>query len=67
LPALLAVEMEGAAVAQVCFEFGIPFAVIRTISDAANEEAPLDFLQFIQRVAARYAFGIVHRLCAALR
>ena len=67
LPALLAVEMEGAAVAQVCFEFGIPFAVIRTISDAANEEAPLDFMQFIQRVAARYAFGIVRRLCGALQ
>jgi adenosylhomocysteine nucleosidase len=59
--------MEGAAVAQVCFEFGIPFAVIRTISDAANEEAPLDFMQFIQRVAARYAFGIVRRLCGALQ
>jgi len=67
LPALLAVEMEGAAVAQVCFEFGIPFAVIRTISDAANEGAPLDFMQFIQRVAARYAFGIVRRLCGALQ
>lgn len=62
LPELLAVEMEGAAVAQVCFEFGVPFAVIRTISDAANEDAPVDFLQFIERVAARYAFGIVKRL-----
>jgi adenosylhomocysteine nucleosidase len=66
LPALLAVEMEGAAVAQVCFEFGVPFAVIRTISDTADEEAPLDFMQFIERVAARYAFGIVRRLCASL-
>ena len=65
-PALLAVEMEGAAVAQVCFEFGVPFAVVRTISDGANEEAPVDFLQFIERVAARYAFGIVKRLCAEL-
>ncbi|KIF80008.1 5'-methylthioadenosine/adenosylhomocysteine nucleosidase [Noviherbaspirillum autotrophicum] len=64
LPPLLAVEMEGAAVAQVCFEFGVPFAVIRTVSDAANEDAPVDFMQFIERVAARYAFGIVKRLCA---
>jgi adenosylhomocysteine nucleosidase len=63
-PDLLAVEMEGAAVAQVCFEFGVPFAVARTISDNANEDAPVDFLQFIQRVAARYAFGIVRLLCS---
>lgn len=61
-PALLAVEMEGAAVAQVCFEFGVPFAVVRTISDGANEESPHDFMQFIDRVASRYAFGIIKRL-----
>lgn len=66
LPSLLAVEMEGAAVAQVCFEFGVPFAVVRTISDGANEDAPVDFLQFIERVAARYAFGIVKRFCTEL-
>jgi adenosylhomocysteine nucleosidase len=62
LPTLLAVEMEGAAVAQVCAEFGVPFAVIRTISDGADEDAPMDFMQFIERIAARYAFGIVKRL-----
>jgi adenosylhomocysteine nucleosidase len=63
LPELLAVEMEGAAVAQVCYEFGVPFAVIRTISDDANETAPTDFIEFVNRVASRYAFGIVKRLC----
>ena len=63
IPELLAVEMEGAAVAQVCFEFGIPFSVIRTISDNANEDSPKDFIQFIDRIAAQYAFHIIRRAC----
>jgi adenosylhomocysteine nucleosidase len=62
-PDLLAVEMEGAAVAQVCFEFGLPFAVIRTISDGANEQSAMAFVYFIERVASRYALHIVQRLC----
>ena len=60
---LLAVEMEGGAVAQVCFEFGLPFAVVSTNSGGSNEDATADFMQFIERVASRYAFGIVRRLC----
>jgi adenosylhomocysteine nucleosidase len=63
IPDLLAVEMEGAAVAQVCFEFGLPFAIIRSISDGANENSAMDFVHFIERVAARYTFHIVKRLC----
>lgn len=63
LPGLVAVEMEGAAVAQVCYELGIPCAVIRTISDNANEDAATDFLSFVTAVAARYAFYIVRRYC----
>ncbi len=63
LPGLLAVEMEGAAVAQVCFELGVPFAVIRTISDNANEQAAHDFMRFVKTVASRYAFNIVMRFC----
>lgn len=65
LPGLLAVEMEGAAVAQVCFELGVPFAVIRTVSDNANETAATDFMQFVKAVASRYAFHIVMRFCQA--
>jgi adenosylhomocysteine nucleosidase len=66
LPGLVAVEMEGAAVAQVCYELGIPCAVIRTISDNANEDAATDFLTFVSAVAARYAFHIVRRYCQSL-
>jgi adenosylhomocysteine nucleosidase len=65
LPGLIAVEMEGAAVAQVCFEMGVPFAVLRTISDNANENAATDFMRFVKSVAARYAFHIVRRFCLA--
>ena len=66
LPGLLAVEMEGAAVAQVCFELGVPFAVIRTISDNANEDAAHDFMRFVTAVASKYAFHIVTRFCRVL-
>jgi adenosylhomocysteine nucleosidase len=63
LPGLVAVEMEGAAVAQVCYELNLPCAVIRTISDNANENAATDFMRFVKSVAARYALLIVRRFC----
>ena len=65
-PDLLAVEMEGAAVAQVCFEFGVPFSVIRTISDNADTQSAVDFLAFIREVASVYAFYTTRRLCSIL-
>jgi adenosylhomocysteine nucleosidase len=63
LPGVLAVEMEGAAVAQACHELDIPFAIIRAISDNANENAATDFMRFVKSVAAQYAFHIVRRFC----
>ncbi|MEW6724252.1 MAG: 5'-methylthioadenosine/adenosylhomocysteine nucleosidase [Bacillota bacterium] len=54
----LAVEMEGAAVAQVCAWRGVPCAVIRAISDTADGQAPVDFRQF-QAEVARISAGIV--------
>ena len=63
----LAVEMEGAAVAQVCHDYGVPFAAVRTISDRADEHAAADFQHFVTHVASRYALGIVDRLMRALQ
>ena len=62
LPSTVAVEMEGAAVAQVCYENDLPFCVLRTISDSANEEALVDFPKFIQKVSSRYSYGILKEL-----
>ena len=55
----LAVEMEGAAVAQVCLDYGVPFAAVRTISDRADDDAHVDFAQFVDEVASHYAHAIV--------
>lgn len=59
LPEALAVEMEGAALAQVCHDFGVPFAVLRTISDRADDSAHVDFVRFIDAVAAKASADIV--------
>lgn len=62
LPDTLCVEMEGAAVAQVCYEYHIPFTIIRTISDSAGDESHIDFHKFIQEVASKYSAAIVQQL-----
>ena len=59
LPQALAVEMEGAAVAQVCADFGTRFAVLRTISDRADDSAHVDFQRFVADVASAYTHAIV--------
>ncbi|PLS33777.1 5'-methylthioadenosine/S-adenosylhomocysteine nucleosidase [Carnobacterium maltaromaticum] len=46
-PDALASEMEGAAIAQVCYQFDVPFVIIRAMSDVADEEAGVSFDEFI--------------------
>jgi hypothetical protein len=51
IPGALAVEMEGAAVAQVCADEGVPLAAVRVISDSADAHAPASFATFVEQVA----------------
>src|SRR5690606_38810696 len=46
-------EMEGAAVAQVCRRAGVPFVIVRSISDTADHAAEVSFREFTPLAAAR--------------
>ena len=66
LPEALAVEMECAAIAQVCHDYGVPLAAVRTISDRADDDAHVDFPRFIQTIASRYSVAVLDRLLSTL-
>jgi adenosylhomocysteine nucleosidase len=66
LPQVACVEMEGAAVAQVCAEYAVPFAIVRTISDSADENSVHDFPRFSREIARHYSAGILSRFLEAL-
>ena len=46
-PQVAAVEMEAAAIAQVCHAMQIPFVIVRAISDVADKESHLSFDEFL--------------------
>ena len=66
LPDALAVEMEGAAMAQVCHDHGVPFAGVRLISDRADDAAHVDFMRFIRDVAAPASAAVMEGLVRRL-
>jgi len=59
LPDILCVEMEGAAVSQVCYDYKVPFAIMRTISDKAKGNAHIDFQKFAENIASTYALSVL--------
>ena len=66
LPDALAVDMEGAAVAQVCYDYGIPFAAVRNISDRADDAAHVDFPAYLSQVAGKQARALISALLPLL-
>lgn len=54
-PTAEAVEMEGAAIAQTCYQFNIPFVVIRSISDIAGQENDIEYQEFVEIAAVNSA------------
>jgi adenosylhomocysteine nucleosidase len=59
LPSVACAEMEGAAVAQVCDDYGVPLVVVRVISDSADEEAHTSAIGFVNKHAGDYSLSII--------
>ncbi|HLS61094.1 MAG TPA: 5'-methylthioadenosine/S-adenosylhomocysteine nucleosidase [Virgibacillus sp.] len=57
-PSMIAVEMEAAAVAQVCFQYDTPFVIIRALSDIAGKESSISFDEFLP-MAAKNASDLI--------
>ncbi|SDB97402.1 adenosylhomocysteine nucleosidase [Pelagirhabdus alkalitolerans] len=57
-PDMLALEMEAAAIAQVCHQYETPFVIIRALSDIAGKKSSLSFDQFLE-VAAKNAAVLI--------
>ena len=58
LPEIFAVEMEGAAVAQVAHQEKIPCLIVRVISDNADDEASLNFNEFL-KLYQKYSWDLI--------
>lgn len=64
-PTMKAVEMEAAAVAQVCYQFDTPFVVIRALSDIAGKKSNISFDEFLP-IAAKHSTQIVLKVISKL-
>ncbi|HHF3528003.1 TPA: 5'-methylthioadenosine/adenosylhomocysteine nucleosidase [Haemophilus influenzae] len=64
-PNVTGVEMEAAAIAQVCYAFNVPFVVVRAISDSGDGEASISFEEFLPLAAKQSStlvLGMIDRL-----
>ena len=65
LAGALCTEMEGAAIAQTAYRNGVPFVIVRAISDKADDSARMDYPTF-ERIAAHRCAEVTCRLAKHL-
>ena len=66
LPGLCAVEMEGAAVAQVAYQEKVPCLIVRVISDGADNSADQLFTEFLKSYQ-KFSWDLIHALLKRYR
>jgi adenosylhomocysteine nucleosidase len=59
------VEMEGAAIAQVCAANALPFVILRSVSDLAGKDAGMSYDEF-SRFASIKSANVVRKMAASL-
>ncbi|ANC77976.1 5'-methylthioadenosine/S-adenosylhomocysteine nucleosidase [Fictibacillus phosphorivorans] len=65
-PTLYAAEMEAAAIAQTCYQFKVPFVIIRSLSDIAGKDARVSYDQFLQ-TASKNSAELVQKIVEELK
>ena len=63
-PTMAAVEMEGAAIAQTCHQFNVPFVIIRSMSDIAGKESPTSFEAYLETASINSSQLVLNMLDA---
>ncbi len=58
-PSMKAVEMEGAAIAQTAYLMGIPFLIIRSLSDIAGKTSTVSFQAYLEQAAKNSAHLVI--------
>lgn len=58
---MAACEMEAAAIAQVCYQFKVPFVIIRALSDIAGKKSEVSFEKFLP-IAAKNSSALIEEM-----
>lgn len=60
-PEIIAIDMEAAAIGHTCYLCGVPYVIIRAISDiVGNDDIHVDFLQFLKQASINSANSVAN-------